>query len=102
MSRLNLHNAARHLIHHTRLVTRTVQLAIFAAAGVLAFLLRFDFTVPLQYRPYLLAGLCAFVPAKIFAFYFFKMDRGWWRYVSIRDVTRLAGVYCEGPGQMYK
>jgi FlaA1/EpsC-like NDP-sugar epimerase len=68
----------------------TVELAIFAAAGVLAFLLRFDFTVPAQYRPQLLAAFCVLVPAKIFAFYFFKMDRGWWRYASIRDVARLA------------
>jgi FlaA1/EpsC-like NDP-sugar epimerase len=68
----------------------TIQLAIFAAAGVLAFLLRFDFTVPAQERPHLLAAICVFVPAKIFAFYFFKMDRGWWRYASIRDVARLA------------
>jgi FlaA1/EpsC-like NDP-sugar epimerase len=68
----------------------TIQLAIFAAAGVIAFLLRFDLTVPAQYRPHLLAAFCVFVPAKIFAFYFFKMDRGWWRYASIRDVARLA------------
>jgi FlaA1/EpsC-like NDP-sugar epimerase len=70
----------------------TIQLAIFAAAGVLAFLLRFDFTVPAQERPQLLAAICVFVPAKIFAFYFFKMDRGWWRYASIRDVARLAAA----------
>jgi FlaA1/EpsC-like NDP-sugar epimerase len=68
----------------------TVQIAIFAAACALAFLLRFDFTVPAKYRPQLLAAICVFVPAKIFAFYFFKMDRGWWRYASIRDVARLA------------
>jgi FlaA1/EpsC-like NDP-sugar epimerase len=96
MSRLNLHNAARHLIHHTRLVTRTVQIAIFAAAGVLAFLLRFDFSVPAEYRPYLLAAFYALVPAKVFAFYFFKMDRGWWRYASIRDVARLAAANLAG------
>jgi FlaA1/EpsC-like NDP-sugar epimerase len=74
----------------------TVQLAIFAAAGILAFLLRFDFTVPAQYRPHLLAAFCVFVPAKIFAFYFFKMDRGWWRYASIRDVVRLVAANLAG------
>jgi FlaA1/EpsC-like NDP-sugar epimerase len=75
---------------------RTVQLAIFAAAGFLAFLLRFDFTVPGQYRPQFLAALCVFAPAKIFAFYFFKMDRGWWRYASIRDVVRLVAANLVG------
>jgi FlaA1/EpsC-like NDP-sugar epimerase len=90
MSRFDIHQVARHLTHYPRWVMSTVQIAIFAAAGALAFLLRFDLTVPAQYRPHLLAAFCVFVPAKIFAFYFFKMDRGWWRYASIRDVACLA------------
>ena len=96
MSRFDIHRVARHLTHHPRWVMGTIQLAIFAVAGVLAFLLRFDFTVPAQYRPHLLAAICVFVPAKIFAFYFFKMDRGWWRYASIRDVARLAAANLVG------
>src|ERR1017187_9384651 len=96
MSPFNLHRVARHIIHHTRLAIRAVQLAIFAAAGVLAFMLRFDFAVPVVNQPHLLAAFCVFVPAKIFAFYFFKMDRGWWRYASIRDVARLAAANLAG------
>jgi FlaA1/EpsC-like NDP-sugar epimerase len=96
MSRFDIHRVARHLTHHHRWVMSTVQIAIFAAAGVLAFLLRFDLTVPAHYRPQLLVALCVFVPAKIFAFYFFKMDRGWWRYASIRDVVRLAAANLVG------
>ena len=75
---------------------RVTQFAIFAVAGVLAFILRFDFTVPPQYRPHLLAAFCVFVPAKVLAFHFFKLDRGWWRYVSIRDVTRVAAASFAG------
>ena len=96
MSRFDIHRVARHLTHHPRWVMSTVQIAIFAAAGILAFLLRFDFTVPAQFRPQLLAAICVFVPAKIFAFYFFKMDRGWWRYASIRDVVRLVAANLAG------
>jgi FlaA1/EpsC-like NDP-sugar epimerase len=92
MPRFDIHRVASLLTHHPRWVMRAIQLAIFALAPVLAFILRFDFTLPLQYRPYLLAAFCVFVPAKVFAFYFFKLDRGWWRYVSIRDVTRLAAA----------
>ena len=58
--------------------------------------LRFDFTVPPQYRPHLLAGFCVVVPAKILAFHLFKLDRGWWRYASIRDVARLAAANLVG------
>jgi FlaA1/EpsC-like NDP-sugar epimerase len=91
-----IHRAARHLTRHTRWVIRAVQLAVFTVATVLAFLLRFDLSVPPQYWKYLVAGLCVFVPAKIFAFYFFKMDRGWWRYASLHDVVRLVAANLVG------
>jgi FlaA1/EpsC-like NDP-sugar epimerase len=74
----------------------TAQLAIVVVAGVLAFLLRFDFSVPPQYRPHLLAALCVWVPVKVLVFHFLKVDRGWWRYVSIRDVARLAAANVVG------
>ena len=90
MPQFDFHRVAGHLTHHTRWVMRAIQLIIFAVAGVLAFILRFDLTVPVQYRPHLLAGFLIFVPAKIIAFHLFKLDHGWWRYASIRDVTRLA------------
>ena len=96
MPRFDIHRVARHLTRNPRWVMRAIQLAIFAAAGILAFLLRFDFTVPWQYRPHLLAAFCVFVPAKVLAFHLFKLDRGWWRYVSIRDLTRLAAASFTG------
>jgi len=87
---LDVPHAVRHLTRDTRWVKRAVQLAIFAAAGVLAFLLRFDLSLPAHYRPYLLAGLAVWIPVKILVFGAFGMDRGWWRYTSVRDFTRLA------------
>src|ERR1017187_6453815 len=96
MSGFNIQRAARHLTHHTRWVMRAVQLVIFAVAGVLAFLLRFDLSVPPQYWPDLLAALCVWVPVKVLVFHFLRLDRGWWRYVSIRDVGRLAAANLVG------
>jgi FlaA1/EpsC-like NDP-sugar epimerase len=90
MPRFEFHAVARHINHHPRWVLRAVQFVIFAVAGVLAFILRFDFTVPPEYRAHLLAGFLVFVPTKILIFHLFKLDHGWWRYASIRDVTRLA------------
>jgi FlaA1/EpsC-like NDP-sugar epimerase len=90
MLRFNTHWVVRHFTRHSRWVIRAVQLVIFVLAGVLAFILRFDFTVPPLFRPHLLAAFCILVPAKVLAFSFFRLDRGWWRYASIRDVTRLA------------
>jgi FlaA1/EpsC-like NDP-sugar epimerase len=43
-----------------------------------------------------LTGLCVWVPVKILVFHFFKLDRGWWRYVSIRDLARLAAANLSG------
>ena len=96
MSRFSIRGVARYFACHPRWVVRAVQLVIFAVSGVLAFILRFDFTVPAQFRPQLLAGFCIFVPAKILAFSFFRLDRGWWRYASIRDLMRLSAANAIG------
>ena len=90
MSRFDIQRVARRLTHYTRWVMRAVQFAIFAVAGVFAFLLRFDLSVPTQYWPHLLAALCVWIAVKVLVFHSLGLDRGWWRYVSIRDVARLA------------
>ena len=96
MSRFNIHGVAGRLTNHPRWMIRVIQLALFVLAGVFAVILRFDFTLPPQYRLYLLAELCALVPAKVLVFALFRMDRGWWRYASIGDVTRLAAANVAG------
>jgi FlaA1/EpsC-like NDP-sugar epimerase len=90
MSGFSIQRFARNLTRYHRWAMYAVQLAIFAAAGMFAFVLRFDFTVPPFYLPHLLAGLCVWVPVKVLVFHFLKLDRGWWRYASIRDVIRIA------------
>ncbi|MEN6532050.1 MAG: nucleoside-diphosphate sugar epimerase/dehydratase [Bryobacteraceae bacterium] len=90
MSQSNMRRAARHLANHTRVATRTIQFTIFVTAGLLAFQLRFDFSMPPQFRRHLFVGLCVWVAAKILVFHLFSLDRGWWRYVCARDVVRLA------------
>ena len=82
----------RRLALATRWTLRSVQLAVFIFAGICAFELRFDFSIPVHYRPYLVAGICAWVAAKVLVFHLFRMDRGKWRYVSIPDLLRLAAA----------
>ena len=101
MSRTNIRAVVRYFACHPRWVVRAIQLVIFAFAGILAFILRFDFTVPTQFRAHLLAGFCIFVPAKIIAFSFFRLDRGWWRYASIRDMMRLSAANVVGSALGY-
>jgi len=96
MSIVNIQFIKRQLIHHSRWAMRAVQFAIFVIATVLAFILRFDFTVPSQFRHHLLTGLCVIVSAKIIAFHFLKLDRGWWQYSSIQDLARVAAANFTG------
>jgi FlaA1/EpsC-like NDP-sugar epimerase len=96
MPQFDLHRVARHLTRHLRWVIRAVQLAIFGIAGVLAFLLRFDLSVPPQYWPHVLAGLYVWIPVKVLVFRSLGLDRGWWRYSSVRDFVRVAAANLVG------
>jgi FlaA1/EpsC-like NDP-sugar epimerase len=72
-----------------RSMVRTVQFVIFLAAGLSAFLLRFDFQIPGAEHPHLFFGLCVWAIAKSLSFHVFGLDRGWWRYASVPDLLRL-------------
>jgi FlaA1/EpsC-like NDP-sugar epimerase len=56
---------------------------------LLAFLLRFEFTIPLSQRPILEIGVCLFIPAKGIVFYLFRLHRSWWHLVSLMDLPRI-------------
>ncbi len=71
-------------------MVRAVQLADFVLAGALAFFLRFDLNLPTPFRRHLLVGFAVWIPVKILIFRSFGLDRGWWRYASVRDIVRLA------------
>ena len=78
------------LIALHRLTLWTAQVGVFALSGVLAFLLRFDFVVPVAYRSHLMRGLLIWIVVKVAVFRIAKLDRGLWRYVSASDLIRLA------------
>jgi len=65
------------------------QIGVFALSGVAAFLLRFDFGVPPGYMRHLAYALPIWIGVKIVVFRVAKLDRGWWRYVSVTDLLRL-------------
>jgi FlaA1/EpsC-like NDP-sugar epimerase len=72
-----------------RAVVWVVQIGIFALSGVLAFLLRFDLRMPPAYLGHLAYGLPIWIVVKIVVFRVAKLDRGWWRYVSMSDLLRI-------------
>jgi FlaA1/EpsC-like NDP-sugar epimerase len=72
-----------------RLAVWMAQIVIFALSGVAAFLLRFDFGLPPAYMRHLAYALPMWIIVKIVVFRVAKLDRGWWRYVSVCDLLRV-------------
>ena len=67
-----------------------LHLAIFIAANYLAYLVRFDFSIPRQYFIPMWDTIPVLLIAKALGFLAFGQFSGWWRYVSIRDVFPVA------------
>src|ERR1039458_3352070 len=67
-------------------------LGLFLISGIAAFLLRFDFSIPASEFRDLMFGLAVWLIAKSAVFRWLELDRGCWRYVSIRDVARLVAA----------
>jgi len=65
-------------------------LTVFAASGVLAFDLRFDFRLPADCGRYLLFSTALWMVVKTLVFRIAKLDRGLWEYFAVGDMIRLA------------
>ncbi len=63
---------------------------IFICSGILAFLLRYDFTLPNVAWVSMAWAIPLWLVVKSGLFHCFGLDRGGWRYVSTPDVVRLA------------
>lgn len=66
--------------------------AIFSGAFVLAYLFRFDFSLPEPFRAQCLGLLKYVLALKLSLFFGFGLYRGMWRYTSVRDFWRIAEV----------
>jgi len=79
------------IVMRRRVVVKFVlHLAIFCIAYSLAFLVRFDFSVPSDYVSILWMTIPVALVAKALGFLIFGLFHGWWRYVSIRDIFPIA------------
>jgi len=63
--------------------------AVFIACYFVAWMLRFEFSVPGDFKPLLTTTLLFVVGTQLLVGLFFGFYRGWWRYVGIADVIRL-------------
>lgn len=62
---------------------------IIVSSLLLAYAIRFDFSVPKQYWPRFLALVPVVLAIKLALFWHYGCFRGWWRYVSMPDLVQL-------------
>lgn len=74
------------------------QCLLFVASAVVAFLLRFEFSIPNRMLLYLPLCIPIWVLVKGTVFHLLSLDRGGWRYVSVPDIVRLAIGNITGSG----
>jgi FlaA1/EpsC-like NDP-sugar epimerase len=81
-------------LRHRGIVKFFLNIAIFLFANYLAFYIRFDFDIPNMYLVVLRETLPVLLVAKLAGFLAFGQFRGWWRYVSIKDILPItAGCF---------
>jgi FlaA1/EpsC-like NDP-sugar epimerase len=79
------------LIRFRGVVKILLNLAIFVVAYLIAYLIRFELSIPGDYPMLILRTLPVLLLAKSLAFLSCGLFRGWWRYVSIPDILPIIG-----------
>ena len=82
-------NRAWAVIRDWRLLSLAIKALFIVAAGVSAFLLRFEFEIPTDYLPHLRVALTVWLVVKLTVFRLHRLHRRAWRYFSVDDVVRL-------------
>src|SRR3990172_11988728 len=78
------------LMRYRGIVKFFLHLLIFAGAYHLAYLIRFEFFIPPEYRQVIRETILYLLIAKALGFLVFGLFQGWWRFVSIRDILPIA------------
>ncbi|MEP7355382.1 MAG: nucleoside-diphosphate sugar epimerase/dehydratase [Acidobacteriota bacterium] len=80
------------LLNRRYFIFMLVNMILCAGSLWVAFLLRFDYSIPTDQYPLLLAGLALSVPVKLIIFQFLRLNSGGWRYTGIADLLRLVAA----------
>ena len=67
-----------------------IQTLLIPLSYFFAFLLRFDFNIPFEQFDNFLKTLPIIVVVRLVTFYYMDMFDGWWRYVSVEDLIKIA------------
>jgi FlaA1/EpsC-like NDP-sugar epimerase len=81
-------------VHNRTWLTTTVQAGLVVLALLVAWMLRFDFSLPQKKTLYIVAPILVVV--RIVAIWRFGLLRGWWRYVGIDDMFQIIKAVAVG------
>lgn len=79
-----------------KILHTAVDLCLIALAGWAAFLLRFEFDVPLFYESHLQTALCVWVVMKLAVFHWYRLNQRSWRFFSVADAVELLKANATG------
>ena len=74
------------IVKYRKILILLSQTALLAFTYYLSFLLRFDFVLSEHFQSVFLWTLPLVLIIKFLAFYYFRLFRGWWRYVGMSDL----------------
>jgi FlaA1/EpsC-like NDP-sugar epimerase len=73
-----------------------IQICLVIAGYLMAFWLRFDFTIPSEYENTLLKTLPYLLVCRMATYYLYKLNSGWWRFVSMVDLVNITKAVAGG------
>lgn len=97
--RKTYHQMAQMLLHHRPWFIAIFQAWLVACSLILAWLLRFDFSVP--DRRILFSALPLLMLARLTAMAYFGLFRGWWKYAGISDGIDILKAVGTGSGLFF-
>ncbi len=74
------------LLKYRKVIIILFQAVLLVAAYYLSFLLRFDFQIPAEMRSVFPQTLPVVLGVKLAVFFYFRLFRGWWRYIGMSDL----------------
>lgn len=77
------------MLKYRQWIVCCVHLFLIIISNLLAFLLRFDWTIPTDYFPMIEMTLPLIVLVRLGTFHFYGIHQGLWRYASIRDLLNI-------------
>lgn len=86
---MDLSEIKNHLLTWRRFFVVAIHFLFLGLAYTFAFLIRFDGSLPPEFRPVFFQALPLLVVTKLLTLYFFDLFRGLWRYVGIADILRI-------------